>query len=85
MGQCASCGKPSTSTDVDNSKKMKKLKKRNGTIVKKNRAENIEKEIIVDAQSKQNENAEDDQVVNMLEVSGETTNIKAGSPQTQTS
>lgn len=49
MGQCASCGKPSTTVDVDNSKKMKKLKKRNGTIVKKNRAENIEKEIIVDA------------------------------------
>ena len=50
MGQCASCGKPSTSVDVENGKKLKKLKKRNGTIVKKNRAENIEKEIIVDAQ-----------------------------------
>jgi hypothetical protein len=33
---------------VDSRKKMKKLKKRNATIVKKNRAENIEKEIIVD-------------------------------------
>ena len=48
MGQCASCGKPSTTVDVDSSKKMKKFKKRNGTFVKKNRAENIEKEIIVE-------------------------------------
>ena len=59
MGQCASCGKPSTSVDLKNGRKMKKLKKTDGTIVKKNRAENMEKEIVIDVQLKDRENGED--------------------------
>ena len=47
MGQCASCSKPSTSVDLKNGRQMKKLKKRDGTIVKKKKAENLEREIIV--------------------------------------
>lgn len=47
MGQCASCSKPATSVDLKNSRQMKKLKRREGTTVKKNKAENIAKEIEV--------------------------------------
>ena len=38
---------------------MKKLKKTDGTIVKKNRAENMEKEIVIDVQLKDRENGQD--------------------------
>ena len=59
MGHFASCGKPSTSVDLKNGRKMKKLKKTDGTIVKKNRAENMEKEIVIDVQLKDRENGQD--------------------------
>ncbi len=68
---------------MKNGRQLKKLKKRDGTTTttaKKNKAENIAREIVVDTEHKKQR--QQSQSIEVLEVSGEHNVGQGGSPQT---